>query len=146
MSKHLEKLSEENIKNLKLLSDYLINNKEESEFDMNLFSENETVDNLCGSSGCAIGHASFIIPVDKKFVNIDAIGHVYIDWEDYCESVFGFSYEKYEYEYHWCFSANWSSIDNTRKGAGLRINWFLDHGLPENFSGKSFIYSHIYRC
>lgn len=34
--------------------------------------------------------------------------------------------------YFWLFDVQWERVDDTPTGAAARIEWFLNHGLPEN--------------
>src|SRR3546814_12476889 len=69
----------------------------------------------CGSVGCALGHGprAGIHPV----LDDDT-------WPDYCESQFGMRWFSDEAE--WCFGGAWSMIDDTPRGAGLRIRLMLE--------------------
>ena len=39
-------------------------------------------------------------------------------------------------EFRWFFSDDWTEIDNTPTGAAARIEWYLQHGLPDNMSDQ----------
>jgi hypothetical protein len=34
--------------------------------------------------------------------------------------------------WQWCFGSAWATVDNTAHGAGRRILWMLDNGVPED--------------
>lgn len=101
-----------NRKNLKKLADYLESENLKAEFDMQYF------ENMCGSAVCAIGHAPYA-GIPKKPNE---------DWVDYSQRVFDIR----SVEWIWCFSEGWSKSDNSPQGAAKRINWLLNHGLPED--------------
>lgn len=128
-----------NRENLKILSDGLlglipsIEDTSQVHFDMESYSDvNEADDSYfhrnnaeikmktCGSVGCAIGWAPFF-GIEK---------HLNEDWIDFSERVFGLSNGSDEWDY--LFSSDWGDVDNSKKGAGLRIKNFLEHGLPED--------------
>ena len=55
----------------------------------------------------------------------------------YCWTEYGNNYlinsESENDRWLWCFSWDWEVVDNTHRGAGLRIKWLLENGLPENW-------------
>lgn len=36
-------------------------------------------------------------------------------------------------EWGWCFGEGWVAADNTVHGAAARIEWMLEHGVPEDW-------------
>ena len=111
-----------NYNNLKTLADYLINGKFPAKFDMDRYCQpGFHFKEICGSVGCAVGFGPFS-GISKK---------TYESWGEYSERVFEMPI--FDNEWEWCFGSNWSSIDNTPRGAGLRILYLLDNGLPENW-------------
>ncbi len=129
--------------NLRKLADYLWMLPEEYQrFRMEVFSlaevdgwkEPTTVCSLleahqCGSVGCAVGHgplAGIGIEVFDKYEGL---------WNAYCDEVFierSFDPEAWD----WCFSSDWSRVDNTPQGAAKRILWLLDKGLPDDWESQ----------
>lgn len=78
--------------------------------------------NVCGSAACALGHgpSAGIAPVQHDDT-----------WTDYLEQHF-LERGADTSEWDWCFSDDWRHIDNTPKGAGLRIEYMLKHSVPDN--------------
>ena len=127
-----------NRENLKTLSDGLlglipaIDDINNIRFDMESYSEINKNNYLydmpnpeikmktCGSVGCAIGWAPYF-GIEK---------HLNENWTDFSERVFKLDNNSQEWDY--LFSSDWSDIDNTKRGAGLRIKYVLEHGLPAN--------------
>ena len=109
-----------NRENLKKLSDYLLSGELKAGFDMGQYADtNDYRVTECGSVGCAIGHGPYAgIPKQRGE-----------DWFEYVDRVFTYDYDIIE----WCFDILWAEVDNTPRGAGLRIKWLLDHGVPENY-------------
>ena len=79
----------------------------------------------CGTAGCAVGHGpSFGIKPHRTE-----------DWGEYSERVFGASYlgtPSSKQAFIWCFHGSWDRLDNTPKGAALRILYMLDYGAPSD--------------
>lgn len=128
-----------NRKNLKKLADYLADLPEGGpKFDMDKYYysnkvperpyglEPNTLVPLCGTSACAVGHATHVEGLEA----FDDEGH----WQQYIRRIFDM--EEFSIEYHWCFSSRWYDYDNTAKGASKRINYFLKNGLPSGFGGR----------
>ena len=114
-----------NKKNLRTAMDYLGSGNLKAGFDMLIFDE--TTNNLgygrttCGSVGCVIGHMTYA--GFEKFENEK--------WLKYSERIFGINSPSKEWS--WCFCGYWSSTDNTPEGAAGRIEWMLEHGVPDNW-------------
>jgi hypothetical protein len=106
--------------NLKILSDYLIKGELRAEFGMGFFTRsfNEEMSLDCGTIGCAVGHGPYA-GIPKQ------IGE---SFADYSERVFTTDDNVWEY----LFSCGWIKTDNTALGAGLRIKYYLKHGLPSD--------------
>lgn len=116
-----------NRENLKILADYLLSGKLLVEFHMGMFSEYALGDTqkampTCGSIGCAVGHSPYAGLPEKAFRE---------SWIDYSYRVFDMS--AFEAEWAWCFDSPWADVDNTPEGAGKRILYLLDEGLPDNW-------------
>lgn len=75
----------------------------------------------CGTVGCALGWAPFFGLKKNVGESWQRFGNrSLIDVEIHPE------------EWRWCFSAAWSRVDNTKRGAAQRIIWLLQYGLPKN--------------
>lgn len=79
---------------------------------------------VCGTAACAAGHgpAAGIDPLDGEI------------WSAYAQRAFAPDNWEYhdETSWDWCFAAGWSKVDNTAHGAARRIQWMLEHGIPDN--------------
>ena len=120
-----------NEKNLRKAIAYLRSGKLKADFDMDFFTEAKflSVENkrtTCGSVGCVIGHMPYAGIEKFKDEN----------WLDYSERIFGIS--MFSKEWCWCFSSSWHPIDNMPQGAADRIEWMLEHGVPDNYSEQMF--------
>lgn len=73
--------------------------------------------NLCGTAGCAIGHA----PLAGFPVELSDKG-----WFPYSERISGLKNSSEEWE--WCFGGDWEEYDNTPKGAAARIRRLVETG------------------
>lgn len=80
----------------------------------------------CGAVACALGHG--INAGIKCTKSID-------DWIDYGNENF-INHKKEYSKWQWCFSGNWEWTDNTPQGAGKRILWLLENGLPKNWQDQ----------
>ncbi len=100
-------------------------------FDMTIIEEIYNRDRItCGSVGCAMGWAPFFgLSILEEEIRVGQI-----DWVLYWERMTGLSTDAKESS--WCFSADWAKVDNTRQGAGLRIRYMLEHGLPKNWEAQ----------
>ena len=132
-----------NRKNLRKLANYLINLPVDYKyFDMRFFKiDKETKDeieiggqhddflsqtqiqprevNVCNTVACALGHgpSAGIKPSDKD-----------VTWWDYGHNHF---LNNGSPEWDWCFGYDWVEVDNTPQGAGKRIIYLLENGLPK---------------
>lgn len=72
----------------------------------------------CGTAACAAGHgpSAGIAPLKGE------------DWVDYSTRAFANPI----CEWSWCFDASWAKVDNTAHGAAARIEYMLEHGVPDN--------------
>ena len=107
-----------NVVNLEKLANYLASGGLKARFNMASYSEiigGQRAETTCGAVGCAVGHAPF---VSEDMFKIDNES-----WNDYCFRVLGVHAESVEW--HWCFSAEWESWDNTPAGASARIKYLL---------------------
>lgn len=82
----------------------------------------------CKTVGCVIGHSVAIFPWDQipKFRDGSII------YSEFSIAFFQLNPAKDVAAWAWCFGPNWSVIDNTPKGAALRIEWLIKNGLPKN--------------
>lgn len=112
------------------MAEYLLSGKLKAEFDMSTYAEYgpqefyiDPTKTECGSVGCVIGHATYVIDPKTPFES----------WFDYSIRVFGITGSCVCGDrWDWCFSSEWALIDNTPEGAGKRIMWLLERGLPDD--------------
>lgn len=78
----------------------------------------------CGTSGCAVGHGPLLGIGVEEFNDCEGA------WGTYCQKVL-INRVVDEEAWDWCFSSDWTHVDNTPHGAARRILWLLDKGLPE---------------
>jgi|GEM_PF-2087571 hypothetical protein len=114
--------------NCEKLIAYLLSDKKLAKFDMWYFTQediklvrdpNEMT--TCGTVGCSAGHGPYAgIPKKKSET-----------WFGYVHANFGFHYSSNIGQ--WCFSCDWALRDNSPYGAALRLKWFLEKGLPNDY-------------
>lgn len=116
-----------NVKNLLLMAEY-IKGIPQSEFDMKKFRSGNLQTHECGSVGCVIGHCIILDKSGNIPVNSD--GDInFFQWS------FGFTGIDHAYstQWQWLFGDGWSISDNTPLGASIRIKYFLEFGVPEDW-------------
>jgi len=95
-------------------------------FDMEGYRKGQDVTIKCDSIGCAVGHCPVIDPNPDKIPRCEDGDIDYMGWS---MAFTGLN----DAEWDWCFSTDWTEVDNTPKGAALRIEWLLSHGLPKDW-------------
>ena len=88
--------------------------------------------NECGSICCVVGHC---VSLDTRTNLLEIYGDKDIDGQtifDHRQWSYDFT-NLHGYEWDWCFSANWYSVDNTPIGASKRIKYLLKDGLPSHW-------------
>lgn len=83
----------------------------------------------CGSVGCVIGHC---VVLDENVRGIPRFTTNRINYEAWSERFTGLIAKTLEWQ--WCFGSDWVNCDNTPIGASKRIEYFLNHGLPEDWN------------
>lgn len=115
-----------NRENLKRMADYIRTVPQEN-FTISYYRSGSERYHKCDSVGCVIGHCTVLDDID----NIPTFqgGDIRFDeWSKiFTELV------PYSGKWKWCFSTYWKQIDNTPTGAAERIEWLLNHGLPEDW-------------
>lgn len=81
----------------------------------------------CGTAGCAVGWAPSIMTERQLGSVLDHDGE--ISFPKVSERHLGINIDSFLWSF--LFSAYWSKVDNTAKGAAARIRYFLNHGLPD---------------
>ena len=107
-------------------------------FDLERFFQEDllTKRHECGTSACAIGHFALmrgfyvwqhgVFPIE---------GSEGMTWADFSTNIIGVSPRGNQKRiWHWLFSSYWSDFDNTALGVVARIEYFLEHGVPDEFS------------
>jgi hypothetical protein len=123
----VERMNAEQKAKLKILSDYLITGETAMRFDMANYcrypdgDDAEPTYHECGAVACALGHGP----------SAGVVPNYYDSWETYCKNSFGISSD-FTKEWDFLFDDEWEHTDNTPQGAGHRIKWFLENGVPTN--------------
>ena len=117
-----------NIKNLKLLRDYIRDKVTDEQFDMKVYRANRVglyMDYYskydCGTVGCALGWAPFVKglePIEKDFREG---GGKELDYDKYSLRLF-----PPLFDWSFLFSSRWVYHDNTREGFVKRVNHLLN--------------------
>lgn len=126
--------------NLKILRDFLAENKDLINFDMSLycalydlsddemeeispeefFNDHYVQSQTCETSMCMIGWAGTVF---KEQIETDEDGHIVDDWDDIGIKLFGVN-DKMEIG-KYLFSSDWHNVNNTVEGAIDRIDQVL---------------------
>ena len=122
--------------NLQLMADHLKNNVNQDNYDMETFrgDDDDFSDPVCGSVGCTVGNCT-VLDAENVIKNFtDSGGEIeFHAWSEDFTGLLGV-----EDEWSWCFDSTWKTTDNTPMGAALRIEWLLNHGLPENWKNQMY--------
>jgi hypothetical protein len=100
-------------------------------------SDEERLSHECNTVGCAIGHCTALdSPVNLPIIPKEAWSQDphSINFTAWSEKFFDIPTDGDRWA--WCFSCNWSIVDNTPEGAALRIEWLLKNGLPINWRSQ----------
>ena len=119
--------------NLQLMADHLKTNVKQENFHMGEYRGDDDLSNpVCGSVGCTVGTCS-VLDVENVMNNfIFPNGEIeFWAWSEDFTGIY-----RGEDEWSWCFHSKWRNTDNTPMGAALRIEWLLNHGLPENWKNQ----------
>jgi|DEB0MinimDraft_6_1074348.scaffolds.fasta_scaffold02747_11 hypothetical protein len=125
-----------NEKNLRILGEYLISLPDDYKyFDMSDFCKSLAEIRLTpdqaerGKIGDPLWHAikAGIKPKSNRAKT---------SWVAFCYEAMGISFCGIEGD--WCFSPRWELADNSPQGAGRRIFWLLEHGLPDDWHEQMF--------
>lgn len=117
-------LTDEQIANCRKLAAYLRTLPADyPDFEMSDFVQGGDYDHAhvaCGTAACAVGHGpgAGIKPLKSE------------GWFDYSSRCFITDIESEAWD--WCFHGRWSVVDNTAHGAAARIEYMLNHGLPDS--------------
>ncbi len=124
------RLTKAQAKNLEKLRKYL-NGELKAGFNMKIYCEKQqnglsgSQDTNCGTVGCAVGHGPYAgIPKRKSE-----------GWKKYEERVFGTG--KTYHADKFLFGFYWYNCDNTKQGVVNRINYAIEHGVPQPTSTLS---------
>lgn len=159
---------EQTRKNLASLSEYLkAFSKQENApfFDMESFytsnfTKQGVAEDECGTAACAVGHYAVMIGWDASSEgvkpktmtpeweaeykrNSGAIGRM--SWCDFTTNIIGVDASEDEaHLFAWLFASRWEGYDNSPLGAALRIDYFLEHGIPNSFISSPSYFSYNY--
>lgn len=117
-----------NRENLQRAADYIKTIPQEF-FDMGEYRmDGSRRSHKCNSIGCVIGHTTIL----DKYENIPRNEDGWIDFGSWADIFYGLTGGQNS----WCFSGIWDDVDNTPIGASKRIQWLLDHGLPQDWKAQ----------
>ena len=120
--------------NLQLMANHLKTNVIPENFDMEKYrgDDDDFSNPVCGSVGCTVGTCS-VLDAENVIKNFtDSNGRIeFTAWSEDFTGIY-----RGEDEWSWCFHSKWRNTDNTPMGAALRIEWLLNHGLPENWKNQ----------
>jgi hypothetical protein len=117
-----------NRENLQRMADHIRTVPQEL-FDMRRFRSGKKDTHECTSVGCIIGICTILDPEPLPMLN-----SITIDFNGWTKKITGMSV--ITNEWYWCFSMYWVDTDNTPTGAADRIEWLLNHGLPEDWEDQ----------
>lgn len=127
-----------NFDKLKILKDWLENNKESIKFDMRYYRKRPTGNYLypcnfysktnCGTVGCLLGHAPLIEglePDEDLFKKVNFDEDKFLSWKEYSLRVFNIKDQTRIW--HFLFSSYWFEFNNTVEGAIDRLNFVINN-------------------
>lgn len=153
-------ITKQHRKNLRKLAKYLdevVSKQPRHTFNMDRYSNSmfsmvpvnlsykNTVDYVCGTVACAVGHAPKLFRIKDS------------DWDKYWNEKHGFNWYRFQHRlfgvssssittelsavtihevWAWLFDSYWKNIDNTPQGAAARIRYFTKFGLPITFKDQ----------
>jgi hypothetical protein len=119
--------------NLAKLRDFLLTN--EVPFQMRVFrqySDPLTKDIIdagaqsCGTAGCAVGWAPFVIPAEQRDFDGGNYGGIQF-WSYVSNHLLALTPDgSFDHSFECVFGGDWEEYDNTRHGAAFRIDEFLN--------------------
>lgn len=133
--------------NLRRLSHYLKNLPSEGlGFDMGTYYTRPNYHRRepCPAVACAIGHYAVMegwkaegggaVPPPKIAAKVLGEGETCMPWVPFANTIIGVPYRKGDRHIgDWVFGSDWADVDNTTIGAAARIDYLLEHGVPEAF-------------
>lgn len=107
------------------------------EFNMAAYTDIVIVEenNICGTVACSAGYLPETLSLPFQSLHLNRLGK--LDYDELVLKYLGipihdsptFSANKSK-EWKWCFAGSWEHIDNTAKGAGIRMRILYEQGLP----------------
>ena len=110
-------------------------------FDLTYFfsSKPNESDVVCGTSACAIGHFAVMRGFKPTLSGAADKKGVEMIWQDFSRDILGVGpCSETEQIWDWLFSAAWVDCDNTPLGVVARIDYFLEHGVPDEFYTEDY--------
>ena len=93
----------------------------------------------CSTTACAVGHFAIMRGYDPSFEGVNVEGDTSMGWRTFSAKVIGISPSgEHELIWDWLFAGVWSECDNTPLGVVARIEYFLEHGVPDDFNTELF--------
>jgi len=123
--------------NLQRMANHLKNNVKQDNFDMGEYRGfYDFINPEFGSVGCPVGTCT-VLDAENVIKNF-TYPNGEIKFTAWSVDFTGLLGVEYEAEWAWCFDSTWKTTDNTPIGAALRIEWLLNHGLPENWMNQMY--------
>lgn len=141
------------------LADYLRNLPPQYGFEMQTFydpmytgGKDITDIDVCGTSACAVGHYAIMEGYEATEMGVqprviteewlakehDCLVGNRMDWSTFATKEIGVPCEDLQTPiFDWLFGSEWTAADNTPEGAAARIDYFLEHGVPEVFAEQA---------
>jgi hypothetical protein len=128
-------LTNESRENLRIMADY-VKTRSLDTFGMRnwvVFQGQTKLPNTehpCGSVCCIVGSAPALRKKYPQFTPGNLEG-----WDNYARRIFLECEDDSDCEdvYQYLFESDWYNRDNSADGAAARIEYFLEHGLPDNW-------------
>lgn len=89
----------------------------------------------CGTSACAVGHYAIMREFECTEVSVIDKNLCELSWHKFSEEHIGVaSHNEQAPIWDWLFSGRWQVYDDTPLGAAARIEYFLENGVPDEFT------------
>lgn len=110
------------------------------------YSGSENKEHKCGSTACAVGHFAVMRGYEARkigvYVTENTVGeNGFISdgnrmlWADFSADIIGVDAGgRQRIIWNWIFSSHWVGFDNSALGVAARIGYFLEYGIPYEFS------------
>jgi hypothetical protein len=130
-----------NITNLRRLQ-ALLSKLDPTLFEMRTIRANTSIEHICKSVGCILGHCTRLMP-KKEFLKFVDKEDGTIDYSGIGKKLFGL--EVNTYIWYFLFGSSWSIVDNTIPGAIARIEYIIQNPYAnyEPILGDESVYQYL---